>query len=92
MEKINKNTLMKQVRNEKFVECYIAPSNVNSFHIKGGWHIGMRILLTVDRENNIHYVSEPNEDSEPLQVMISNYAYYNCNSELGRNVRFWMEG
>jgi len=55
---------------------YIAPSNVNSFHIRGGWHIGMSVEFT---------------SIEEMEDTVQNFAWYNCCSELGRRVSFWVE-
>lgn len=76
MRTIHKNTVKAMLRKGKIFKGYIAPCNVNSFHITGGWHIGMDVEFT---------------SIEEMKQTIDNFAYYNCNSELGQRVRFWID-
>lgn len=75
LKRVNKHTVMKQLRNGKKWSGYLSPSNVNSFHIVGGWHLG--------------YFVEDIETIEQLNERIANFAFYNCNSELGNRVVLW---
>ena len=76
MKSINKNTVKAQIRRGKSFIGYIAPSNVNSMHISSGWHIGMRVEFT---------------SIEEMEKALSEFSYYNCNSELGMRIRFWVK-
>lgn len=89
MKTINKHTVLKEVRTNGTWKGYIAPNKVNSFHITNGWCLGMDVLLTSDRQGNAYYVSFNALEVEPLEEMINSFACYNCNSELGKGVRFW---
>lgn len=45
MNPINKHTVLKAARTSGKWTGYIAPSNVNSYHIKSGWHLGIPITI-----------------------------------------------
>lgn len=73
---IHKSTVKAMLRRGKTFKGYIAPSNVNSFHIRGGWHIGMSVEFT---------------SIEEMEETVNSFAFYNCVPELGMRVRFWTE-
>ena len=73
---IHKNTVKAMLRKGQTFRGYIAPSKVNSFHIRGGWHIGMSVEFT---------------SIEEMEKCLPEFAYYNCNAELGHTIRFWVE-
>jgi hypothetical protein len=91
MKPINKHTVLKKVRNNGVWRGYIAPSNVSAFHIKGGWHIGMRIEIHAPERKGDDYIVKWEGYTEPLEQALDRFKYYNCNSELGYRVRFWEE-
>lgn len=72
---IHKSRVKAMLRKGESFTGFIAPSNVNQFHINDGWHIGMSVTFTT---------------IEDMETTIRDFAYYNCNSELGQHVRFWM--
>lgn len=74
LEPIHKNKVIAMLKNGQPFVGYIAPSNVNSYHIDKGFGIGMRVKFT---------------SVEELEKTVRNFAYYNCNAELGHRVRFW---
>lgn len=85
---INKHTVLKQAKTEGSWEGYVAPSKVNSYHINDGWHIGMSIRIIKDADTNeLNMVGAAG--ISPLDDFLKEFAYYNCNSELGQRVRFW---
>jgi hypothetical protein len=88
VEPINKHTVLKQVRTNGTWEGYIAPNMVNSFHITDGWHLGHKILISIGRDGKYYVVSWYNEYKE-LEDTLNSFKYYNCNSELGKTVKFW---
>ena len=75
MKPIHKSKVKAMLRRGVSFVGYIAPCNVNSFHIAGGWHIGMRVEFT---------------SIEEMEETIREFSYYNCNNELGNRVRFWV--
>ena len=91
LQPINKHTVLKQVRTNGTWEGYIAASKVSPFHITGGWHIGMSVLLCSDRQGNPYYVSHNACEVAELETALNNFKYYNCDSELGKRVRFWSQ-
>lgn len=91
MNPINKHTVLKTVRTTGSWSGYVAPNKVNGFHVKDGWHIGMHVFITIDRNGNYCYVSDNAQDFQELSDFINNFAYYNCNSELGKTIKFWEE-
>jgi hypothetical protein len=97
MEKINKHSVLKAVRENGSWKGYIAPNKVNAFHINNGWHIGMKITIVSGREVNRNdkeyfYFSEENEAFTELETWLNSYMYYNCSSnELGTRVSYWTE-
>jgi hypothetical protein len=96
MNPINKNTVLKQVRTQGEWKGYVAPSNVNQYHIKGGWHLGMNITIVSGKEvsgneKEYYYFSEQNESFQELETWLNSFMYYNCNPELGQRIRFWQE-
>lgn len=86
MEPVNKHTVLKKVRENREWRGFIAPSNVNSYHIDGGWHIGHEITI---RKDNFHYFVWNGKESQELESYLNNFKHYNCNSELGYRIRFW---
>lgn len=74
LSRINKNTVKAKLRRGEKWEGYLAPSNVNSFHIISGWSLGCYVEVSTIEE---------------LNEYINNFAYYNCNSELGKRVVLW---
>lgn len=76
MDTINKNTVNKIIRDTGTWTGYIAPCNVNSFHITGGWCLGYKITVTSIVE---------------LDQLIDEFRFYNCGPELGQRVRLWQE-
>lgn len=95
MERTNKHTVLKEVRDNNIWVGYISPSNVNSFHIKDGWHIGHEILITIGRDKDYYVVSRVSNqvynEYEKLETYLNNFKYYNCNSELGQRISFWVD-
>lgn len=97
MEPINKHTVLKEVRKNGSWKGYIAPNNVNAYHITGGWHLGMELHITSEKNvwtNEIVYYCFFGEGSEPrltrkLDDVLAEFSHYNCNGELGRRIRFW---
>lgn len=77
MQRIHKATVKAMLRKGQKWEGYIAPSNVSYFHIKGGWHLGHRVTVSTVEE---------------LERYMREFAFYNCNSELGNRVVCWEEG
>jgi hypothetical protein len=76
LQPINKNTVKKMIRDGKRFKGWIAPSLVNPYHINNGWHIGA-------------YVEYGSIDE--MEKSLLSFAYYNCNSELGYRVKFWID-
>ena len=76
MRPIHKSTVRAMIRKGKTFKGYIAPSNVNSFHIVNGWHIGMSVEFS---------------DLEEMETTLENFAFYNCIPELGMRIRFWVD-
>lgn len=97
MEKVNKHTVLKQVRHNGSWNGYIAPNKVNSYHINDGWHIGMKLNIQCDKNfqtGEYTYYCFFGEGNEPRQTrklddVLAEFEYYNCNSELGNKVSFW---
>jgi hypothetical protein len=96
MEKINKHTVLKHVRENNFWSGYIAPSNVNSYHITGGWHLGHDVLITIDQQKNYVVVNRYYDVENPMSwewmylgEYLDVFKYNNCHNELGKQVRFW---
>lgn len=87
MQKVNKHSVLKQVRTSGEWTGYIAPCNVRAFHINGGWHIGCPIVIKFSE--NGYYVTEWNSEERELSAFLNEFSYYNCNAELGRRISFW---
>lgn len=88
MTPINKHSVLKIARQTGKWTGYISASNVNSFHIKGGWNLGIRFEI-VYRDGNYYHVY--NEQEVPLNNALNGFKFYNCNPELGQRIRFWTE-
>jgi hypothetical protein len=92
---IHKASVLAKVRITKLFTGYIAPYNVNSFHINGGWHIGHSVLITIDRNDSFYEVNpyymktNGSKDCVLLAERLHNYAWNNCSAELGHRVKFW---
>jgi len=90
MYRLNKNTLLGNVRANGSYVCYIAPSKVNVMHVKYGWHLGMEIRIVYGRDKELYVVNNnERDDFTKLNDFLSNYEYYNCNLELGKVPRYW---
>lgn len=96
LQKVNKQSVLKEVRTNRIWKGYIAPHKVSSFHVNQGWHIGREILINLVQEengSNGYYVFYQDEDGLPLATELSNYLekyiHWNCNAELGQRVAFW---
>lgn len=76
MKRIHKATVKKQIKDSGKWEGYICASNVNSYHVNSGWHIGHSVSVTT---------------IDALNALMRDYAYYNCNSELGNRVYCWVD-
>jgi hypothetical protein len=88
LKPVHKATMKKIARRQGTWTGYISPSNVNEFHIQNGWMLGMPI--TVEYRDGKYMVVLNSREME-LEDFIVNYAWYNCNSEVGKRVRFWQE-
>lgn len=71
---VNKNTVKAELRRGIPFIGYIAPNRVSRQHVNGGWHIGANVEF---------------DTIETMEATLKLYAFYNCNAELGRTVRFW---
>lgn len=71
MKRLHKNTVKKIIRDTGSWSGYIVASNVAEYHIANGWHIGCEVTV-----NSI----------DELNKAMAEYAYYNCNYELGYRV------
>lgn len=71
----HKNTVKSKIRKEGKWIGYIAPNKVAPYHVVGGWGIGLKITVKSLKE---------------LERVIRDYQIYNCNSELGYRVKFWV--
>lgn len=96
MRKINKHSVLKQVRDSGYWSGWIAPSKTSLAHINSGWHIGMQIIISGHREETGEwsYIVDNDSDiygADSLSDIINNFEYYNCNSELGYRVGFYEE-
>lgn len=100
VESIHKASMKAAARNNGSWKGYVAPAKVNSYHVVNGWHIGYDIHVTAVKIDKVwNYmvdVGDVTDDGEdfinelmPLDVWLNDYMYYNCNSELGKRVRFW---
>src|SRR4051794_1293369 len=90
MERTHKATVLKEVRNKGVWFGYVAPSNVNSFHITGGWHLGHLITISQGRDGEYYVVSWHNE-YEKLSTWLNAFAVYSCVAELGKRPVFWVK-
>lgn len=77
LTKVHKNTIKSKINHGMVWSGYITPSNVNSFHITGGWSLGYFV--------NIVNLTQ-------LEDRINSFKLYNCCAELGNSVRFWNVG
>lgn len=89
VERINKHSVLKSVRENKSWLGYIAPSKIRDYHIEHGWMMGKKIIISMSSTGN-YLVREPFEkEVTPLDEYLSNFKEINCNSEHGHDVRFW---
>lgn len=93
---IHKATVLKQVRDTGTWTGYIAASNVNSGNINSNWNLGIEIIIIDGKkhglQNNAPYVVHSyDEGVSLLSDVLNDFMYYNCDSELGKRVRFWKE-
>ena len=87
MNPVHKSTMLAKIRRTKEWEGYIAPSKAHPSHITGGWHLG--IPITIRFEHDKYVVLAYSGEPIPLELYINSFSSFNCNSELGRRVRFW---
>ncbi len=71
MKRLHKNTVKAIIRHDGYWIGYIVASNVNPWHITNGWCLGCKVHV-----NSI----------DELNTVMNDFAYYNCNSELGTRV------
>lgn len=76
MRAITKTQVKKAIKEKGHWSGWIAPSNVNSYHIVSGWHLGMRVTF---------------RSLEDLNKTIDEFLSYNSDPELGRRVRYWIK-
>jgi len=75
MKPTHKSTVKSIIRSKGEWSGYIAPSNVNAYHIRNGWALGMPVKFT---------------DIAEMEETLNSFAYYNCNdAETGYRIRFW---
>jgi hypothetical protein len=74
LQRVHKNTVKAKLRSGEQWTGYLCASNVAAYHVRAGWHCGCRVTAT---------------SIDDLNEKISNYAYYNCNNEMGYEVRLW---
>lgn len=72
----HKNTVKAAIRKDGAWSGYLAPSNAAPYHITSGWHVGCHVTVSSVKE---------------LNRVSANFAYYNCNNEMGRYVTYWSE-
>jgi hypothetical protein len=90
MEKMRKQSVLKEVRTTGMWAGHIAASKVNAFHIDGGWVLGSPVLITQARDGKYYVVNEITRVFEELETYLRAFKWYNCNRELGQEVRFWV--
>ena len=66
---------------ERDVEVTLVGSNVNSFHVFGGWHLGCTVQKSkVDEQTNFG----------SFDSLVNNFLFY-LDSELGKYARFYVK-
>jgi len=77
LQTVHKNTVKKIIRRDGRWTGWLAPSNVNAYHVRQGWCLGCKVTaLSLDG----------------LEQLASDFQSWNCNEpELGHRVRFWQE-
>ena len=76
MKRIHKATVKKIIRNTGQWQGWICASNVNADNVNGRWRIGCYIEV---------------ESIAQLDQHMRDYAWYNCNGELGQRVYCWID-
>ena len=90
MQTTKKQTVLAQVRKEGEWKGWIAPSNVNSWHINNGWCLGMELTIVKVNEKPYVFLEHSEHQFSELETFLDNYRYHNCqHNELGKRVRFW---
>lgn len=92
MQTINKHTMLKQVRETGAWRGFIAPNKVNEFHINGGWKLGKEIEILWHAPDGCYrdYFVQTMNGLIKLSEILMEFKYYNCNNELGNDVRYWI--
>lgn len=67
---------------------WLAPCNVNAFHVCGGWHIGMRVEWKLEA---IGIGPSARALKNWINEQREMFCYYNCVPKLGMRVSFWQE-
>jgi hypothetical protein len=76
MKALTKTQVKKIIKDKGQWSGWIAQSNVNSFHITGGWRLGLRVT--------VHSIEE-------LNKTVDHFLAYNNDAELGRRARYWVK-
>ena len=88
MQKVNKHTVLKTVRDNGYWCGYIAGNKVNEYHISGGWNLGYDVeIKAVYTEGTWTYTVN---NDKTLEQFINAVLYCQADS-LGNSVSFWAE-
>ena len=86
MQKVNKHTVLKAVRDNGSWSGYIAGNKVNEYHIAGGWNLGYDVEIKAVQIEGAWIYTVNNDKT--LEQFINAFLYY-LPRELGTRVAYW---
>ena len=91
--KVRKMDVEKDVKKFGLWNGLVAPSKISSYHINNGWHLGVDVMITCDREGTMYLVQDTQffTNHIPLEQWLTSFKHYNCSQEFGFGVSFWGE-
>ena len=76
VKNVSRTYVKKRIKENGVFKGYMAPDQVNSFHILRGWHLGCEVAL---------------HSMEEMTQAENEFSYYNCNDrETGLRIRYWI--
>lgn len=64
MKIVHKSTAKKYVRENNYGVFYIAPSDVNAYHINTGWCMGYKFEMVLGRDGKLYVIRDVEDDEE----------------------------
>lgn len=90
MKKLTKSQVIALTKQNNTLVVYLIPSKCQLSGYKT-WITPYQVTLISDRNGNIHQLLGSVYELRSFEKLINEYEYYNCNSETGNRVHYYIK-